>query len=223
MKCFNNSHVLGLRGIAGFLAFFTLAITSEAALYTTTSNSSYAVSSWTDAIWQPGPTTPVSGNTYEILAGGIVQNPPGGSSIFPGDALTLDRGAKLWLNAISPTTSSFPGVNGNPGLILNGGKLQVGNTNTFTLDGQISVVANSLVNLGWGSANLVITAQLSGDGHLSLFSWSPANLMDVQSANNPYSGNWLVAGGYLKGSGQNSLGTGNITVGNATLEISYDI
>jgi hypothetical protein len=219
----NSSHVLELRRIAGFLASLVLATTSEAALYTTSGNSPYIAQSWTDAIWQPGSVAPTSGNTYEILGGDLVQNAPDDSAIFPGDALTLDSGARLRLTGTSPLTLSFPGVDGNAGLILNGGRLQVGDNNTYTIDGQIAVAANSLVNLGWGSGSLVITAQISGGQNLSLFSWNPANSMDIQSANNPYSGNWLVMGGNLKGTGVNSLGTGSITIGNGTLEISYDI
>jgi hypothetical protein len=218
-----NSHVLELRRIAGFLATFVLATASEAALYTTGVSTPYAVQSWTDVDWQPGATTPTAGNTYEILWGGRVQNPPGDAPVFPGDALTLDRGARLQLKGTSPVTLSFPGVDGNAGLILNGGRLQAGDDNTFTIDGQIAVAANSLIDLGLGSRSLVITAQLSGEGNLTLFSWNPANSMDIQSTNNPYSGDWLVVRGYLKGTGVNSLGAGNLTIGNGTLEISYDI
>ena len=218
-----NSHVSELRRVAGFLASFVLATTSEAALYTTSGNSPYAAQSWTDAVWQPGSTAPTSGNTYEILRGGLVQNPPGDTAIFPGDALTLDRGARLRLKGTSPVTLSFPGVDGSAGLILNGGRLQAGDDNTFTIDGQIAAATNSLIDLGWGTRSLVITAQLSGEGTLRLFSGSPANLVDIQSTNNPYGGDWLVIRGYLKGTGENSLGAGNITIGNGTLEISYDI
>src|SRR5277367_3360040 len=112
MKCLNNSHVSELRHIAVFLASFVFATASEAAPYTTSGGTPYAAQSWSDAIWQPGPTTPTAGNTYEILWGGVVQNPSDGTSIFPGDALTVDRGARLWLNGTSALTLSFPGVNG---------------------------------------------------------------------------------------------------------------
>ena len=218
-----NSHVLELRRIVVFLATFVLATACEAALYTTGVNTPYTVQSWTDVDWQPGSTAPTAGNTYEILPGGRVQNPPGDAVVFPGDSLTLDRGARLQLEGTSPVTLNFPGADGNAGLILNGGRLQAGDDNTFTIDGQIAATANSLVDLGWGSRSLVITAQLSGEGNLSLFSWNSANSIDIQSTNNPYSGNWLVGRGYLKGTGENSLGAGNITIGNGTLEISYDI
>jgi chitodextrinase len=218
-----NSHVSELRRVAGFLASFILATTGEAALYTTSGNTPYTAPSWSDVVWQPGPTNPTPGNTYEILRSSLVQNPPGDTAIFPGDALMLDRGARLRLKGTSPVTLSFPSMDGNAGLVLNGGRLQVGDDNTFTIAGQIAVETNSLIDLGWGSHDLVVTAQLSGDGNLGLFNGSPAGSMDIQSTNNPYSGDWLVISGYLKATGENSLGTGNITIGNGTLEISYDI
>jgi fibronectin type 3 domain-containing protein len=223
MKCSTNSHVLELRRIAMFLAMFVVAATSEAALYTTSIHTPYAGQSWTNAIWQPGLATPTSGNTYEILAGGVVQNPSGDIVVFPGDALTLDHGARLQLKGTAPETLSFPGIAGTAGLILNGGRIQLGDDNTFTIDGQIAVAADSVVDLGSGSRNLVITAQLSGGGSLSLFSGSPADLLDIQSTNNSYAGDWLVIRGYLQGTGENSLGTGNITVSNGILEINYDL
>jgi hypothetical protein len=181
------------------------------------------VPSWADAIWQPGSAAPSAGNTYEILSGGLVQSPSGDTSSFPGDALTVDGNARLQLTANSTETLIFPGADGNVGLVLSGGSLQFRGNHTLTIDGQIAVTTNSFVDLGWLSGGLVITAQLSGEGNLNLFSWNPANSMDIQSTNASYSGNWLVTGGYLKGTGWNSLGTGNIIVGKGTLEISYDI
>src|SRR5260221_9012030 len=137
MNYHDYSHVSELSRIAGFLALFVLATTSEAALYTTRFNASYAAESWADAIWQPGPATPLSGNSYEILRGGLVQSPAGDSPAFPGDSLIVDRGARLRLKGTSPATLRFPGLDGNAGLVLNGGKLQGGDDNMFTIDGQI--------------------------------------------------------------------------------------
>src|SRR5580704_17050912 len=171
MKCFNNSHVLELRSTAVLLASFIFASASEAALYTTTANT-YTVQSWVHAVWQPGPAAPTSGNSYEILPNGAVQNPPGDSLIFPGDALTVDSGAKLLLQGTSPVTLTFPGTDGNAGLVLNGGRLQIQEVNSLTIDGQMAVATNSLVDLGWLSGDLVITAQLSGTGDLNLISWN---------------------------------------------------
>ncbi len=217
-----NSHVLELRSIAVLIASFVVAATSEADLQTTIANT-VIIQPGPDAVWQPGPTTLSVGNASVILENGLIQNFSGSTPIFAGNAFTGDSGAGLQLNGTSPETLIFPGMNGNAGLIFNGGKLQIQDNYTLTIAGQIAVATNSVIDLGWLSGGLVITAQLSGGGNLNLISWNPANSMDIQSTNNPYSGNWLVAGGYLKGTAVNSLGTGNITISNGTLEISYDI
>src|SRR5277367_4951047 len=118
MKFVNNSHVSELRGIAGIIASFILTTACEAAHYTTSVNT-YNVPSWADAIWQPGSAAPSAGNTYEILSGGLVQSPSGDTPSFPGDALTVDYGARLQLTGGSPETLIFFGVDGNAGLVLN--------------------------------------------------------------------------------------------------------
>jgi hypothetical protein len=123
MNYHNYSHVSELSRIAGFLALVLLAATTEAALYTTHFNAPTVAESWADAIWQPGPATPLPGNSYEILPGGLVQSPSDDSSSFPGDSLNVDRGARLRPKGTSPVTLGFPGVDGKAGLILNGGRL----------------------------------------------------------------------------------------------------
>jgi hypothetical protein len=70
---------------------------------------------------------------------------------------------------------------------------------------------------------LVITAQLSGEGNLTVLSGNLEDSLDIQSTNNPYSGNWRVIRGYLRGASDGSLGTGDITIIHGTLEVSYDI
>src|SRR5258708_36089703 len=106
MKCLNNSHVSELRSIAAVIVSFVLATASEAALYTTSANT-YMVQSWANPVWQPGFATPTSGNTYEILSGGVLRNPRGTAPIFPGDSLTVDSGARLQLVGNSPETLTF--------------------------------------------------------------------------------------------------------------------
>ena len=224
MKYPQSSHVLEF---AILLASVLPITASQAGNFTTTATRSYPIPLpiWNDAIWQPGPASPVAGNTYEVLDGGILRNPPdGGTQVFPGDSLTLDSGSRLKATGWSGVTLSFPGVDGNPGLILNGGKLQATYGRAFTISGQMSVVADSTIDQGWGSRGFVITAQIAGIANLTLINGSRWSPLDIQSTNNPYSGNWLVRRGYLKGTGQGSLGRGSITVADgARLEISYDV
>ncbi|MGA2140041.1 MAG: glycosyl hydrolase family 28-related protein, partial [Verrucomicrobiia bacterium] len=224
MKYPQSSHVLEF---AILLASVLPITASQAGNFTTTATRSYPIplQTWNDTIWQPGPASPVASNTYEVLDGGILRNPPdGGTQIFPGDSLTLDSGSRLKATGWSGVTLSFPGVDGNPGLILNGGILQATYGRAFTISGQMSVVADSTIDQGWGSRGFVITAQIAGIANLTLINGSRWSPLDIQSTNNPYSGNWLVRRGYLKGTGQGSLGTGSITVADgARFEVSYDV
>ena len=95
MKYPQSSHVLEF---AILLASVLPITASEAGNFTTTATRSYPIplQTWNDAIWQPGSASPVAGNTYEVLDGGILRNPPDGETqVFPGDSLTLDFGSRL--------------------------------------------------------------------------------------------------------------------------------
>ncbi|HUJ72616.1 MAG TPA: hypothetical protein VLZ30_10245, partial [Verrucomicrobiae bacterium] len=197
MKYPRNSHVLEF---AILLAWVLPMTASQADNFTTTTSQLYQVPlpTWNDAIWQPGPVSPSASNTYEVLDGGTLRNPPdGGIQTFPGDSLTLDAGSRLRATGWSGVILSFPGVGGNPGLILNGGKLQATYGQAFTISGQMSVVADSTIDQGWWSRGFVITAQITGAANLTLINGSRSSPLDIQSTNNPYSGNWLVRRGYL--------------------------
>jgi len=203
---------------------------SKADSFTTGVKQQYSMSpqSWSNAIWQPGSLSPSAGNDYEVLNGGLLFTPSVGTiQTFPGDSLTLDEGSRLRVTSWSATTLSFPGVNGNPGLILNGGRLQaaqVGLGGTCTIAGQMFVAAASIVDNGWSFRGFAITAQIAGKGTLTLINGSDRGTVDIRSAENSFRGEWVVQGGYLKGTGVGSLGTGNILVGSgATFEINYDI
>ena len=161
MKHSQSSHVLEF---AILLALVLPITASRAGNFTTTATQSYQIPlpTWNDAIWQPGPVAPSTGNTYEVLNGGILRNPPdGGTQAFPGDSLTLDSGSRLRAAGWSGVTLSFPGVGGNPGLILNGGKLQATYGQAFTISGQMFVVADSTIDQGWWSRGFVNTAQIT--------------------------------------------------------------
>jgi hypothetical protein len=185
MKYPQNSHVLEF---AILLASLLPITGSRAGSFTTTANQPQQtpLHTWNDAIWQSGPASPAPGNTHKVLKGGILRNPPdGGTQTFPGDSLTLDSGAKLRTTGWSGMTLNFPGVGGNPGLILNGGKLQATYGQACTISGQMSVVADSVIDQGWGSRGFVITAQITGTANLTLINGSRWSPLDIQSTNNP--------------------------------------
>jgi hypothetical protein len=226
-------HVFRFRRLpeaAVILAVLLSTSVSRADSFTTGVKQQYSMSprSWNSAIWQPGSLSPGAGNDYEVLKGGLLCAPAArDTQTFPGDSLTLDEGSRLRITAWFATTLNFPGVNGNPGLILNGGRLQAapgGVGGTYTIAGQVSVVADSIIDNGWAFRGFAITAQITGNGTLTLINGSDRDPVDIQSAGNLFSGDWVVQGGYLKGTGVGSLGTGNILVGNGALfEVNYDI
>src|SRR5690349_2148091 len=110
--------------VAAFLAvFLALASAARGNNYTTTAQQNAGVSWNTGSIWSNG-LAPSAGNTYEMLAGGNptrVRNPAlPGIQTFPGDWLKVDADAEIRMKGTG-TTLNFPGVSGQPGLILNGG------------------------------------------------------------------------------------------------------
>ena len=224
---FNRFSAGRLARIAVLLAL-PLPITASRANNFTTSVQEASTQSWDGAIWEPGPVMPTSGNTYEVLSGGVVRNPSTSRiALFFGNSLMLDAGAGLLVTSSSDQTLVFPVRPGTLGLVLNGGFLEAmpgSGSSTFNIAGQMAVVAPSTIfHLGYGSG-FVITAQITGTGNLTVFNGTLLAPLDIQSTNNPYSGSWLVQRGYLLGSGMDSLGTGSITISpGATLEVDYDI
>src|SRR6185436_9161194 len=124
---------------------------------------------WTAAIWSNAPSgtgvAPAAGNTYELISNGTawgnntantrVRNPAtDGLQTFPGDSLTLNTNTDIRFKrgastaAISLTISHFPGVGGNPGLILNGGILNPGDDSVFIATGRIHVASQSILSSG---------------------------------------------------------------------------
>ena len=192
--------------------------------------------SWsTPLIWSNPPNTtvsaPAAGNTYRLLFNNTafgnnqgntrIRNPAAaGVQTFPGDSLTMDANTEIRPKAVGAILN-FPGVGGNPGLILNGGALGAGDTAVFEWRGNIRVAADSIMAPGDNGAGAIVngrgakfTAALSGSGSLILIQ-GPIDVasLEVASANNNnFTGNWIVKAGYLKGSAVGALGVGNIII-----------
>src|SRR5882724_7039977 len=129
--------------IISLLAAAILPMASQAAgtnLITKTSQASGQ--NWTAVIWQTnngsGNTgvgagvAPIAGNTYTAvsntlsIANGVANTrlrpPTTGNATFPGDSLTMMTNTEMRFKVGSTGNSmNFPGVGGNPGLILKGG------------------------------------------------------------------------------------------------------
>jgi hypothetical protein len=221
-------------------------VASRADTYWTQVSQASGAGDWTYPIWTNATViTPVSatnGNSYVCVGNGTLFGNSAGSTThittalpgstnnitFPGDSLTLDQDSELWIENV--TNIYFPGTNGNPGLILNGGVLWTAISGVkVNITGSIQVALQSYITLNTGTyagesttgggRYMSIGGQLSGTGNLVLMDCEdesqppefPGNLT-IAGVSNTFSGEWIVTEGWLTGEGTNSLGTNSIIV-----------
>src|ERR1035438_6854413 len=200
----------------------------------TTTTVQAAGQNWTAAIWRTngvGTTmSPMAGNTYQTVFNGTsigsgtsntrIRNPASaGMQTFPGDSLKMDTNTELRAKQAGAILS-FPGVNGSPGLILNGGMLNGGDDATFTITGAVQVVSQSYISHGLSGGGGGIgpnrafnfAGVLSGAGNMVILNAGTTLPQRISGNFNSFSGQWIVQCGWLQGSGANSLGTNSITV-----------
>lgn len=258
------SCVAGLLGLAG---------TSQADLLSTVANQgSTASSGWNMSIWRTnvggtltgalvGP--PVAENTYSGISNGVafgantanttIRNPyvSGQAPIqtFPGDSLRLTNDTQIRFKRIGSgnvPVCNFPGVGGNPGLILAGGLLNPGDDDNFPITGWIRVDKESYFALGGNSGQaptatgrrFSVSAQITGSGNLVFFNGSNRVAQVFSGTNDAYSGQWIIKSAWVQANGTNSLGTNSSiivdplytlpftvtdTPGPADLELNYNI
>jgi hypothetical protein len=189
---------------------------------------------WTAAIWKTNGTgtsvAPVAGNTYETVFNGTsignglnntrIRNPAAaGLQTFPGNSLMLDTNTELRTKGVGAILN-FPGVGGNPGLILNGGMLNGGDDTTFAITGKVQVASQSYISHGvnGGGGGIApnrafnFTGLLTGTGNIVILNAGTTIPQRVSGSSNAFSGGWIVQCGWLLGSATNSLGTNNVTV-----------
>jgi fibronectin type 3 domain-containing protein len=190
-------------------------------------------------IWQPGNTSPSPGNTYECVAGGNptrIRNPTfGGIQTFPGDSLQLDTNTEVRAKQ-TVTAINFPGVSGNPGLIMNGGNMDTGDNAVFNVTGVILVQNPSSFTCGDSGGNnsrgWQITAEIRGNSSITVskFFGGGVNAVEVLGTNNPFTGTWILLSGGFKATGPGSLGNSSVIISptNAAsyptpFEVMYDV
>src|ERR1019366_5920544 len=109
-------------------------------------------------------------------------------AVFPGDSLILDTNAQLRFKALGTSgttaqgsvaiafpTNAFNGANGLPGLVLNGGCLNTGDSDAFVILGTMQAAPGTLSYLNPANTfsgdtakrDFIIAAQLSGSGSLA--------------------------------------------------------
>lgn len=236
-------HHFILSASALFALSLALAPQTTHADYLTTTNVVGGSTGWNTAnTWQTNGTgtatgAPVAGNSYACVPNGVafgvgtsntrMRNLYAATSTnfqtFPGDSLTLFTNTEFRFKQIAAgnvPVVNFPGVNGNPGFILDGGILNAGDDAVFTITGKIQVVSRSYLcpgDSGGGGTpkptrGFTISGDLSGGGDLVLFQGTTNTPHTISGKSNTFSGQWVIKAGWLVGTTANSLGTNNITV-----------
>ncbi len=215
---------------------------SQAAYLTTTNNVGGNTGWNTAGIWKTngtgtGVSVPVAGNTYACVPNGIAFGNGANNTrmrnlyattstnfqTFPGDSLTMSTNTEFRCKQIAAgnvPTLNFPGVNGNPGLLLDGGVLNIGDDCVVTITGNVQVVSQSFIapgDNGGGSIlrtlrGFIISANLSGSGDLVIFQSTTNTPQTISGVSNTFTGQWFLKAGRLVASTVNSLGTNNITL-----------
>src|SRR6266581_9715153 len=147
------STLLSFSTLCAAVCVFTPRASRAAGTNLITKTSQGAGANWTALIWQTNNGTgngvgtavaPIAGNTYTEITNGTAfgnntadtrtRNPTaGGLTTFPGDSLTLTTNTDIRFKTGTGLICNFPGVGGNPGLILNGGILGAGDNAVFNI------------------------------------------------------------------------------------------
>jgi hypothetical protein len=181
------------------------------------------------------------GSTYEILPGNLLRTPVAAIPYtnFPGVKLTVDgNGVFIDLpntNALQAEIRFKSGSSGEivyfPLLVMAGGQLDNGNASTLVdLQGSIDIVSNTPIYADDSGSTAIrpyqIDSYLFGNGSIEYHD-SDATFsggLNITCPTNSYTGTWNIVQGPLLGSGANSLGTNNITIGaTGGLETLYNI
>lgn len=176
--------------------------------------------SWATGVdWSNGlPAAAGNDCTVGDSTGKTVRTPSSGTPSFPGNSLTMNPTGVLVLKAPTSTVNN---------LRLNGGRALNGNNVLQTLNGSIVVQAASTLESGLGASDardLNIGSVISGNGALTVAGYNTGNIVSLLSTSNTYAGNWTLSGIFLDAVGNNSMGSGSITVNaGARFDADYPI
>lgn len=189
--------------------------------------------------WGGLPAVPVtgtqnSGESYEITSTVTSNNPASNSQAFVAGGLTVSGTGILDLARLHSNQAQSASYNLPKTTIANGGTLQfrcsVGTSN-HTVSAPLTFIGETHLVITGGSYgnSATLGGAISGSGTIFLVSKTSApagtfaHEISVTSANNPFTGNWVVShigGGdetaLLRASASKALGTGTVTVNQAS-------
>lgn len=231
-----KNNCFSLRFLIVLVATLCVCLEARAANFTTTTVQTDP-GNFNAAIWQG--TAPSAGNTYEVLAGGLIRSVSGAAACtFAGDRLTLDGNGSVTAASTGQLRLKTAAGGGTINILdfhMNGGVLNNGTGSTVPIiqGGTMTIDANSTIDNGStvgttidATRGLTIASTLQGSGQLTIQTGGTTTPVNITGTANTYSGTWRVTGGYLKGTGIGSLGTGNFQIGGANptrIEFMYDI
>jgi hypothetical protein len=222
-------------------ATHTLGSPSSASLTINDHITSIASGDWiTGTTWNSAAAAPVSGtqNTGEgySVANHVVtsNNPLSNSQALVAGSLRVKNGGTLDLARLHATTNQNVSYNLPTTSVESGGTIRFRcstGSSTHTVSAALAFSGSTTLRLNAGGydndANL--TGSISGNGTISLVSDASTGTgtfvrqLSVNSSNNPYSGNWNIShtgGGdetaALRAGAARALGSGTVTVGNAS-------
>jgi len=206
---------------------------------------------WDQAATWSNSAAPSVNNNYVVGSGIVLSSPSSGGNVsswsFGGGSLTIQSGGALQLVSDSTSTSATPSYS-IAGLTLNSGAtlslIQTstgsGNVNrtlttglTLAPSGNVTLNTSSVANSYNNGLILASTSVLSGGAEFDLNfnvtgqSGLKRKFLEVDSANNPYTGNWVVTStnitagttlGGLYAGAINALGTGTVTLNSSLLD-----
>ncbi|MDF7823487.1 BNR-4 repeat-containing protein [Pontiellaceae bacterium B12227] len=175
----------------------------------------------TASTWDPDG-IPVSTNFYTTDLNLHVNN---AATPFGGESLRILDGGLLHLrDAFNPFMVS--------NLIMSGGGIYAGtgNNNTFALDGNISVISNSVFQGYWnatGPRNLNMLSKISGGAAITSMASdnSSTHTLTIGNAANDFSGTWISQNGTLEFANAGAVGSADIQVldhGTLTIQGDWD-
>ncbi len=211
--------------IPALVGLFLVSPAGAATIAQTVTGDVYA-STWNDALFGTPAASPSGGNTYTTTMPLYTENIGSGTTTFAGDSITVLPGGSLSLTNYGTSMAAAD-------VILDGGRIipmrGSSGAQQHRLDGTLLVAAGGGTFQGTGGSSSInrqtfVQGILGGSGDLIVQGNAHQDDVILTNDANTYSGNWSVPAGSLWGQGNDSLGSGNITLGaTGKLRADYDI